>query len=321
VVEHTSRHPEIFCWLNLHTFGGVLIRPLGHAPDSKMDPFDLALYRQLSAWVEEHSGYPSVSGYEEFLYEPDKPLHGDVADYAYHQRGALAYTIELWDLFHQLGLPRKKPFVDHYTHLGREDLARLWRWDAEHNQGRIHVPWRPCQHPQLGAVETGGFDPRFGIWNPPVECLDEICRGQAAAYLRVLAMAPVLRLRGQSEPVGAGLWRVHATVENLGYLPTYVLGSARKLEFAEPLVVEALGDELLAGGSGCQVLPEARREMGHLEGWGRGLFSPQHGIGYAHSSGNASLRRTSFLCQGQGRLRLRAGSCRTGWVEVSLELG
>ncbi len=53
VVEFTTRHPDIFLWLNLHTFGGVFIRPLGDKPDTKMNPEDLALYRQLGAWAEE----------------------------------------------------------------------------------------------------------------------------------------------------------------------------------------------------------------------------------------------------------------------------
>ena len=76
---------------------------------------DLALFRQLEAWSDELTGYPTVSGFEEFLYEPDKPLQGDLSDYAYHQRGALGYVIELWDLFERLGIKRVKPFVDHYA--------------------------------------------------------------------------------------------------------------------------------------------------------------------------------------------------------------
>ena len=71
VVEFAAAHPEIFAWLNLHTFGGVFIRPLGDKPDSKMHPGDLALYRQIGAWAEELTGYPMVSGFEEFTYEPD----------------------------------------------------------------------------------------------------------------------------------------------------------------------------------------------------------------------------------------------------------
>jgi hypothetical protein len=110
ITEFVSRHPEIYTWLNLHTFGGVYIRPAGHFADSKMDDLDLAIYRQAGVWGEEHGGYPMVSGFHEFLYEPDKPLHGDMADFAYFQRGCLSFVCEIWDLFRQVGLPVKKPF-------------------------------------------------------------------------------------------------------------------------------------------------------------------------------------------------------------------
>ncbi|MCF8209744.1 MAG: hypothetical protein K9K38_10115, partial [Rhodoferax sp.] len=73
VMEFATRHPNIFTWLNLHTFGGVLIRPLGDKPDSKMDPIDRGIYEQVEAWMSEHTGYATVSGFHEFLYEPDKP--------------------------------------------------------------------------------------------------------------------------------------------------------------------------------------------------------------------------------------------------------
>jgi hypothetical protein len=150
VVEFTIAHPEIFLWLNLHTFGGVFIRPLGDKPDSKMNPEDLALYRQLGAWAEELTGYPMVSGCEEFLYEPDTPLYGDLTDYAYHQRGAVAYVVELWDLFAQVGFERKKRFVDHYTHLTRDDMLKIAVWDRDKNASRVVRPWRKFAHPAAG---------------------------------------------------------------------------------------------------------------------------------------------------------------------------
>ena len=78
VIEFATKHPNIYTWLNLHTFGGVLIRPLGDRPDSKMDQSDLAVFRQVEAWMTEHAGYVTVSGYHEFLFAPDKPLHGDL---------------------------------------------------------------------------------------------------------------------------------------------------------------------------------------------------------------------------------------------------
>ena len=113
----------------MRTFGGVLIRPLGDKPDSKMNTGDLGIFEQVEAWMTEHTGYATVSAFHEFLYEPDKPLHGDLSDYAYHQRGALAYVVELWDLFKQLGIERKKPFVDHYAKLTRKDMRALAAFD------------------------------------------------------------------------------------------------------------------------------------------------------------------------------------------------
>ena len=43
VVEFVCTRPNIFAWLNLHTHGGVFIRPLGDQPDNKMDGEDLAI--------------------------------------------------------------------------------------------------------------------------------------------------------------------------------------------------------------------------------------------------------------------------------------
>jgi hypothetical protein len=169
VVDFVSAHPEIFAWLNLHTFGGVFIRPMGDKPDTKMPAEDLAVWRQVGQWAEQCTGYPVVSGFEEFLYEPDTPLRGDLVDYGYAQRGAITYVCELWDLFQQLGIARKKPFVDHYSRFVREDYVTLARWDHAHNASRIVRPWHPFVHPQLGPVEIGGLDPRVGIWNPPYD--------------------------------------------------------------------------------------------------------------------------------------------------------
>jgi hypothetical protein len=265
VIEFTTAHPNIFAWLNLHTFGGVGIRPLGHQPDSKMDQEDLAVYRHIASWLEEHSGYPMVSGFEEFTYEPDQPIHGDLTDYAFHQRGCISYVIELWDLFAQLGFERKKPFVKSYTDLSREDIIAIGHWDREHNAGRTVVEWRECDHPQLGTVEVGGVDGRVGMWNPPYEMLAKVCDQQSAAFLRVAAMVPRVKISEVSSvPLADGMTRVDIAVENHGYLPSFVLNSARKLAWNEEPYVEFDCD-------GCTIAEgPSRRTLGHLDGWGRG---------------------------------------------------
>jgi hypothetical protein len=316
VVEFATAHPEIFAWLDLHTFGGVVIRPLGHAPDAKMNQEDLAIYRQVEAWALEHTGYPTVSGHEEFLYEPDKPLRGDLTDYAYNQRGALAYVIELWDLFARLDMPRPPKFAQYYERVTRGDLEKLARWDRDTNAGRAFPAWRPFDHPQLGKVEIGGVDPRIGIWNPPLHELAAVCSGQAKLMLRVAALAPRLRIgRIEREALPGGITRLELQVTNDGYLGTYGLPSAKVLDFNEPIyaTARARGCELVDPGAAHQIL-------GHLEGWGHGLHTGQNLPAYPGSRGTTNAAWARYLVRGSGTLELSVGSCRVGFTAARVEL-
>jgi Zinc carboxypeptidase len=316
VLEFATRHPNIVVWLNLHTFGGVLIRPMGGKPDSKMNPGDLAIFEQVQAWMTEHTGYPTVSGFHEFLYEPDKPLHGDMTDFAYHHRGALAYVVELWDIFKQLGIERMKPFVDHYSKFTRKDMRALAQFDREQNAGRLFRPWSKMQHPQLGEVEVAGFDPRVGIWNPPLEKIDETCQAQSAAFLRVAALLPQVQMDLVSQQRSGEHVRIELRISNRGYLGTCGLPSAKALPHSEPLrlKIEAeAGARLLAPG-------EAIVEIGHLDGWGQGLnggpsvFSPW-------TRGNGHQRYVTLVAEGRGRLALTLTSCRVGERRLTIDLG
>ncbi len=314
VVEFTTAHPNIATWLNLHTFGGVYIRPLGGAPDSKMNPTDLGLYNQIEAWGKEYTGYPTVSGFHEFLYEPDKPLRGDITDYAYHQRGALAYTCELWDLFAKLGIERKKPFVDHYRILTRDDLKNLATWDKANNESRLFRPWKKAQHPQLGEVEVGGMDTRVGMSNPPYEMIADICEAQSKMYLRIAAMAPSLHIEHVSTTKLAGdAWRVDVAIENRGYLPTNVLESAKEISLDARVFVEAES-------ASCKLASDARVCAGHLSGWGRGLFDASTSIFHARSRGSLSRFVASFTGEGQGAVQISAHGLRTGGIKLVIEV-
>jgi hypothetical protein len=315
ILDFATAHPNIFAWLNLHTFGGVLIRPLGDKPDSKMDQADLAIFEQVEAWMTEHTGYATVSGFHEFLYEPDKPLHGDLSDYAYYQRGALAYVVELWDLFRQLGIERKKPFVDHYVKFGRKEILALARFDREQNEGRVFGRWQKVSHPQLGEVEVNGFDPRVGIWNPPFERLDETCRTQSAVFLRVAALAPRVSIEVVGREKAEGHTRIEVRIANRGYLGTYGLPSAKKLPLAEPLRLTASGD-----GIRLTAPAEAIIEIGHLDGWGAGLYGGPS-IFMPWTRGNGHERFVTLVAAGSGTLRIKAGSCRVGYQTMDVAVG
>lgn len=317
VVEFTHARPQLFAWLNLHTFGGVFIRPPGDRVDKKLDLHERALFRQLGEWAEADTGYPMVSGFEEFTYTPDKPLHGDLIDYAYRQRGCVAYVCELFDLFKQIGCERPKRFVDHYTDITRDNLESFGAWDAEHNGGRAVGHWRAFEHPQLGEVEVGGPDPRVGVWNPPLSQLEGICESQARSWLRVASLAPHLSIsRTELQGLGDGLYQLTIAVQNLGYLPTFVLPSARALPWNDSVHIHVETQ-------GCELVDPADRQhdVGHLDGWGRGKFD---GTGMLHmAGGRGSTASATVRCtiRGAGSVKIAAGNSRTGIVTAEMNVG
>ena len=316
VMDFATAHPELYAWLNLHTFGGVFIRPLLDSPDARMDAADLRVFRQLGAWADELVGYPSVSGFEEFTYEPDTPLYGDLVGFAYHQRGCLAQVCELWDLFARLDQPRPERFVEHYGALDRDGMARLAQWDQEHNKGRLFRAWQPLEHPQVGNVEVGGLDPIVGIWNPPPEELDALATQMSRYWLRVASLLPRLVIEEATViPLGGGHARVSLAVANHGYLPTQGMNAARERPFNTPVEASIeLHDAILQDGDAPRV------ELGHLAGWGRGLGDTAQMPWFQRSEGSNTRTRTGWVVAGSGSVTLRVGNRRLGFRETHLKL-
>lgn len=261
----------------------------------------------------EHTGYPTVSGFHEFLYAPEKPLKGDLTDYAYHQRGALAYVVELWDLFKQAGLERRKPFVDAYAKLSRDDIRKIAAFDREHNAGRIFKRWKSVKHPQLGEVEVGGFDPRVGLWNPPYERLEQTCKEQSAAFLRVASLAPRIVVEVVKKERRGDHVQIELRVANRGYLGSYGLPSAKKLPHVEPLRLT------VSAGQAHVLAPAPETEIGHLEGWGTGLYGAAS-VFSPWTRGNPHERFVSLVLAGTGEVSLKVGSARVGFQTVRVDL-
>lgn len=317
IVEFASAHPSIFAWLNLHTFGGCFIRPPGDVPDEKMQPYDLGVYRQVGQWAEDLTGYPMVSGYHEFLYEPGKPLFGSLSEWAYEERGALAYVCELWDLMARLGIERPAKFVDYYTRFRRDDWVALARWDRDHNGGRIFRPWTRVRHPQLGDVEVGGIDRRVGLSNPSYAELPGICESQSALMLRVASLLPrVVVSRVEWAPIDGDIGEITVVVENHGYLPTSGMQHTKDQPWNEPL----WADLACEGGCVLERSADAHSKIGHLEGWGRGLHDPSHAIFFPKSPSQTS-HTARWIVRGAGMATVRVGSPRTGVVSRRIEVG
>jgi hypothetical protein len=226
-------------------------------------------------------------------------------------------VVELWDLFHRLGRPRPERFVDHYQHFGPSEMVALAEWDRRHNGSLLFASWRSLEHPQLGPVEVGGLDPRFGIWNPTRSELPAICRAQSLCFLHVAALGPALVLSHLDHvSLGGELSRVDVVVENRGYLPTHVLASALGLDFNEPVSIRCETE-------GCELIEPSRPHavLGHLAGWGRGRFGMSSPLNQPLSSGTNHRAQISYWVRGQGRLAVTVGACRTGWIQASVQVG
>lgn len=314
VMEFAASAPNIVVWANLHTFGGVFIRPPGDVSDADFDQGDLALYRQLEAWGRQECNYPMVSGYDEFLYTPKQPVRGALAEWAYSERGCLAWVTELWDLFARLEVKTPPRFVDYYTRLTRGDLLKLYRWDRAENKSRIFVPWRSVEHPQLGHVEVGGYDGRVGVSNPPLEEIDRLCDQHARFLMKAAAILPRVSIAPPTIAPRGDAFDVSITVTNHGYLPTHGTYDAKSKPFNEPLWME------LELGEGLHCPGPLRIEIGHLDGWGRGRFNPSQAIFFMRSQGNSHQGQVRWTFNGQGSATVRVGSARVGWISRSFEM-
>lgn len=309
VMALATKTPNIYFWVNLHTYGGVWIRPRGDAPDSALSFSDRAIFGLVEDWAQQFTRTPTVSGFEQFTYVPDKPLRGDLSDYAYHQRGAFSWSVELWDLFARAGLPNGKRFVDRYTDQRATDVEHLARAIAALGARAIE-PWKPLHHPQLGDVEVGGFDPRFSVWNPPPGPLvNELCTQHAAVFLRLLALLPKLAVTTSREPIGAETFLLTVTVENQRGISTIGTDVARALPHVEPVMVELVDPARSKDGP--------RRRVGHLGGPQLGRFGAGTTWPYQNTEGEPTRRRCQFVVVGAEPVVVRVGSQRTGYVDVS----
>ena len=103
------------------------------------------------------------------------------------------------------------------------------------------------------------------------------------------------------------------------------LGTARaddwKLMGTKTISSTNAGADITAEG-GCQLVAphEAHRELGHLDGWGRGLFDGTAALGHMQSRGSTSAKTAAWVLRGKGRVKVRVGSCRVGYIEKAIDI-
>jgi murein tripeptide amidase MpaA len=227
MVDFVVSHRNIGAAVSYHTHSGVILRPMGTQSDDDMIPEDLWSIKRFSELGAKLTGYPAISIWHDFKYHPKEVISG-TQDWMYEHLGALFWVVEIWAPNREAGITDYK-WIDWYREHPVEDDLKLIKWSDEHCGGQAHVDWKPFMHPQLGAVEIGGWD-KMNFWRNPPPPLREREAARFPKWMTTIALSlPKLELlRTEVRALGPDTWRVRIAVANSGWLPSYV--SKRALE-------------------------------------------------------------------------------------------
>jgi hypothetical protein len=153
-------------------------------------------------------------------------------------------------------------YIDWFRDHPIEDDLKLFRWNEDKLGGMAHVDWKPFQHPELGAIELGGWNRFHAFGNPPPQFLErEVARFPKWLLWQALLSPKLELVAAEADELGDGTWRVRLVVQNSGWLPSYVSKRALERKTVRGVVAEIslpAGAELASG--------KRREDLGQLEG-------------------------------------------------------
>ena len=204
-----NAHRNITGIVHGHTSGGFVYRlPSASAP-SLFPPIDLSLIVHLGEEYTRSTGRPVVPS----ATHPTEHRYGTLISWGYWDHGVIGWVPEF--------SPGPEEWVTDYDGDGEVSRAEQHRFNDEELGGRYFSDWTAFDHPQLGAVEIGGWHSKFWGQNPPPEFLEAETVQQLPWILYLAEQSPLITV---SDPVvtalGDGTFRVEATVTNTGFLPT-----------------------------------------------------------------------------------------------------
>jgi hypothetical protein len=194
------QHPNVSIGQTMDTTVPMHLRPPSTSrSEESMFPEDLYLYRYFDEQGKKITGYPFAGDvYWDYANVTSRlrdredreeemtgrPLFGHSPDFGYFYYGAIWYGDELWS---------GGRVVD-YDKDGKISDLEILRWNDEALEGKGFKNWTPYQHPQLGEVEIGGFNPKFFRQNPPAEFLEEWARKEALFNLLLAKSLPQIKI-------------------------------------------------------------------------------------------------------------------------------
>ena len=259
LIQAIVDRPNITSYIGYHTFSGVHLRPYSGRSDDDYPTTDLRAFKLMGEEATRLTGYPAISIFHDFKYDPKQVIKGGDIDWVYDFLGAFAWVTEFWSPQRAAGLSDYH-FIDWIRDHSPEDELALVKLADELGEG--YVDWYPFEHPQLGPVELGGWNLVYFWLNPPLSRLEAEVRPHADFALFLALVSPRLEIRSfESEAVGDGAFRLRLVLENSGWLPTNVTQKALERKAVRPIDVE------LELPDGARVATgKEREEAGQLDG-------------------------------------------------------
>ena len=261
MVEAVVARPNITGYVAYHTFSGVHLRPYAGHADDHFSTGDLLAFKYIGEAATKFTGYPAVSVFHDFKYDPKKSITGGAHDWFYDHLGVFAWTTEFWSPQREAGI-EDFGFIDWIKDHPVDDDLKLLRWNDEELGGKGYVDWYEFDHPQLGKVDLGGWDVMYCWGNVPPHRLEQEIAPHSDWAVWHLLVSPLLEVKSlEVEPVGETTYKVQLVLENTGWLPTNVSEKAMERKAVQPLEVELTLPE-----DGRLVVGEQRTEAGQLTG-------------------------------------------------------
>lgn len=321
-VDALLARPNVYAMVNLHTSGwftgGTLWVPPSARSPEEFPRYDMdVLFRLLGEEYERilrrapHSRATAMNSFEGNAVW-GRTTGGLMSDFGYMVLGILSWVQE-----NDVRTP------DYDGDGQRSELERL-RWHErlveEHGEG-IWFPWKPFRHPRLGEVEIGGWiQTNDAHGYAPAPTVPEYAERILPWYLVLAKIAPLVRItEAAAEPLGGDLYRLEATVRNVGVLDTNVTEHGRAVRVAPPTPVRVA----VAGESVSVELGEATVEVGHLRGNQPGMVRTMYAPPWQGGSGRRGEARTvEWLLRAPGgaAATVTAWSSKAGTHRVTVPL-
>jgi murein tripeptide amidase MpaA len=315
VARFIAAHTNITGGAAFHTWSGVLLRPYGDQSDESLPAEDLWTFEKIGQKGTDITGYPAISVYHDFRYHPRKVITGTFNDWLYDQMGAFAWVVEIWSPQRQAGI-EELHHIDWYREHPVEDDLKMLEWSDEVLDGDGYVDWYPYEHPQLGAVELGGWNYLYAFRNPPPKLLEEEIAPFADWLVWHLLISPRLELNEVTvKALAKDTYHLRLIVQNTGWLPTYVTKMALEKKLVRGIVCEI---ELPDGAT--LETGEPREQLDQLEGRAYKAPSPGGFDPFDPTDERAKVEWVVHAPAG-GTVKLTARHERAGTVVTEVELG